>query len=114
MKIYISGPMTGIPEFNYPAFEAAETLLREMGHEPMSPHRIKEIDPNWNDEWTWDDYMVAAIAMMVDCEAICMLKGWSGSQGARIELKGARNLKLKLFQLRDDELMDFTLVQYRE
>ncbi len=30
--IYISGPMTGYPEYNYPAFMAAEKKLRSLGH----------------------------------------------------------------------------------
>jgi len=29
MKVYISGPMTGYKDFNYPAFFAAEKFLKD-------------------------------------------------------------------------------------
>jgi hypothetical protein len=30
-RIYIAGPMTGLPEFNYPAFNAEAQRLRGLG-----------------------------------------------------------------------------------
>lgn len=39
MKIYISGPMSGIRNMNYPAFEAAEQMLLDDGWDVVSPHR---------------------------------------------------------------------------
>ena len=37
MRIYISGPMTGIPNFNRSAFKEAEIVLTAMGHEVFNP-----------------------------------------------------------------------------
>lgn len=40
VEYYLAGPMTGLPEYNYPAFEKAEVLLAENGITVRSPHRI--------------------------------------------------------------------------
>lgn len=39
-RIYISGPMTGLPDFNFPAFHDAAARLRERGHEVANPAEI--------------------------------------------------------------------------
>lgn len=37
MKIYLSGPMSGYENYNFPAFDYAADLLRAQGHEVFSP-----------------------------------------------------------------------------
>ena len=36
-RIYIAGPMTGQPEFNFPAFHAVAARLRQAGAEAINP-----------------------------------------------------------------------------
>ena len=90
MKIYISGPMTGCPDFNKPAFFAAEETLRELGYEPVNPARN-----GLPDSAEWHEHMRADIKMLMDCEAVCMLPGWGSSKGATLEIDIACRLGMK-------------------
>ena len=80
MRIYISGPMSGLPDHNYPAFHAAAQRLTDGGHEPVSPTQIGQ-----RPDWTWEDYMQRAIELQRDCHGIYMLPGWRKSRGATVE-----------------------------
>ena len=86
-KVYISGPMTGIPKFNRPAFIKAKAELSVLGYDVVSPVDIGDSLPG---KPTWKDYMKADIKALVDCELIYMLEGWEKSKGARIEWEVAK------------------------
>lgn len=79
-RIYIAGPMTGLPLFNYPAFNTAAQRLRAMGFEVENPAENPE--PKCG---TWLGYMRMAIRQLVTCDGVALLPGWRGSRGARIE-----------------------------
>ena len=81
MIIYISGPMTGRPEFNRPAFMEASSALEQAGHEVLNPAAM--IDHH--DDWAWSDYMRCAVTIMMAANAVALLPGWEGSRGALIE-----------------------------
>lgn len=78
-KIYIAGPMSGLPEYNYPAFHSAEAQLKALGHETLNPATNPEQD-------SWEGYMRAAIAQVIQADAIAFLPGAHFSRGARLEL----------------------------
>jgi len=78
MRVYIAGPMTGLPDFNYPAFHAEAARLHALGYAPANPARNPE-------QATWLDYMRVAIRQMVTCDAVALLPGWQQSRGASIE-----------------------------
>ena len=79
-KVYISGPMSGLPDHNYPAFAKAARELREAGYEVVNPAELDR--PG---EITWEDHMRVDIAAMMDCTAICILPGSDASKGAMLE-----------------------------
>lgn len=87
MKLYVAGPMTGLPDYNYPAFHAAEAGLRAAGYDVANPATL-----GVRDGWEWQDYMRAGLRLMLDCDGIALLDGWHASRGAQIELRLAMAL----------------------
>ena len=77
-KIYVSGPMTGIKDFNIPAFVNAANTLKEAGFEPVIPVRYVEGK-------LYEDYLKDDLRELLDCDGIFMLPGWQDSKGAKIE-----------------------------
>jgi hypothetical protein len=90
--------MTGLPDFNYPAFHAAAAKLRAMGHEVLNP--AENPTPPCG---TWQAYMRMALAQLVQCEGIALLPGWVDSRGALIERKLAQVLGMRVFTAADLE-----------
>lgn len=91
MNVYISGPMTGKPDLNHPAFHAAAERLAAHGHEITNP-----VDCAVPAGSSWESYMREDIAMLVRCDAIYMLSGWHSSRGAVLEHYLALRLKMTI------------------
>lgn len=102
-KIYISGPMTNLPDLNFPAFNAAAAALRAKGLVVVNPAEI-----NVEGEKTWHACMRADIKALCDCDTICLLPGWEGSAGAHIELNLAHRFGMRIVTL--DALVDEVFV----
>lgn len=90
-RIYLAGPMSGMPDLNYQAFHAAAKRLRQAGHHVENP--AENPTPACG---TWLGYMRMAIAQLVTCDGIHMLRGWSGSRGANLEYDLAVSLGLEV------------------
>lgn len=91
-KIYVAGPMTGLPDFNHPAFNVTAMMLRAAGREVRCP---TEIDGGSQDK-SWDFYMRAALRMLLDCEEVVLLRGWENSRGACLEHAVAQALGMRI------------------
>jgi hypothetical protein len=99
--IYVAGPMTGYPEFNFPAFFETAEALEEGGWEVINPaaHDLSEFgdlegvakNANYRDCLGWDLDQICK-----NCTAIFMLKGWENSKGARAEHATALALGLEI------------------
>jgi hypothetical protein len=90
-RVYVSGPMTGCADLNYPAFEAAAAQLRNLGYTVISPH---ELNPQTGS--TYEDCMRLDIAALVFCDAIALLPGHENSRGARLEKAIGEALGMKI------------------
>ena len=85
MKVYISGPITDRPHRNEAAFRRAAAQIEAAGHEPFVP-----IDVVPDDVSDWHEAMRHCLSWLPSCDAVAMLDGWEGSDGARVELIVAR------------------------
>lgn len=87
MRIYLAGPMTGIHEYNFPAFHAEAARLRAEGHDVVNPAEVVT-----DTSVSWEDCMRVDIPHLLTCEAICFLPGFENSKGARLERRIALDL----------------------
>ena len=119
MRVYLAGPMTGIPQFNFPAFDAAARDLRDRGFDVVSPAEMDDPETRraalaspdgapgsgtTNGE-TWGDFLARDVKLIADggIEAIIVLPGWERSRGARLEtFVGAAMCGLPVYSIGDD------------
>ncbi|MFD9893355.1 DUF4406 domain-containing protein [Amycolatopsis sp. NPDC059027] len=87
MKVYVSGPMTGLPGHNFPAFRAVAAELRAAGYTVEDPSEKGVIEG-----WTWEDYLRLDLKVLLDCTQVATLPGWTRSRGARLEVRTAKAL----------------------
>lgn len=93
MKVYIAGPMTGLKDFNYPAFNAAAQRWRDAGFQVFNPAENFDGDTGRD----YREYMREDLAMLLKVDAIALLMGWRLSRGARYELLTAQLLGLLIY-----------------
>jgi Domain of unknown function (DUF4406) len=100
-KIYISGPMRGIKNFNFPAFDDATKSFRTQGWEVFSPAENAAAKDLKLRKRTAPKGLKLRTIFAVDMDWICyhaeaiyMLKGWENSKGAQAEWALARALNL--------------------
>jgi hypothetical protein len=116
LKIYIAGPMRGIPEFNFPAFYAAEEKLKADGHSVFNPAR-RDNDKHGTDiskgNATGDEAVAAAqhgfnlrealgadlAYICAEADGIALLPGWQNSKGATAERATGVALGLEIIEL---------------
>ncbi|MDF3821990.1 DUF4406 domain-containing protein [Leptospira sp. 96542] len=91
MKLYIAGPMTGLPDLNFPAFHAQAARLRAQGHEVVNPAELNP-DP----AMPWAECMLRDLAALTRCDGVVLLPGWDQSPGAQIERLWAQRLGLSV------------------
>jgi hypothetical protein len=89
--IYIAGPMTGLEEFNFPAFNSAADKFKSDGWEVKNPAEHGVVEGA-----TWEDYMAFDLTQLGQCGAVYMLKGWEMSRGACLEQLIAMRLGMKI------------------
>ena len=98
LKVYISGPVTGVSDHES-RFQKAEDLIFKIGDEtkvcvmPVNPVKLLK---DMAVKCSYGELMVLCFALLKECDAIMMLKGWSDSAGATLERRYAEVIGLHL------------------
>jgi hypothetical protein len=79
--------MTGLPDFNYPAFDSAALELARSGYDVLNPARRGVVE-----SWGWADYLRLALGDVLAADGVATLPGWTRSRGASLEVHVARRL----------------------
>jgi len=91
MRIFISGKMTGEPNYNREKFHQAQKMLTDQGHAVMNPAILP-------DGFDYEDYMRICDVMLKCCDAIYCLKGWDKSTGATYERQEAMDNNMTIME----------------
>lgn len=110
MKVYIAGPMTGYPEHNFPAFDAARNKIISEGNVPVSPADISRANvfPGANADGTitaeaYCFFVKLDFIALLECDEVLILEGWAKSRGAKLEIAVAQacGIPIKHFDNRE-------------
>jgi len=115
-RLYLAGPMTGLPAANFRAFDYAARLLRLEGYEVFSPADSDRKMMGWApDKLPSEDELEEAIrggklsyrmCLMNDlaciltwADTVAVLPRWETSRGVAVELKLATTLSMNILYL---------------
>ncbi len=108
---YLAGPMTGIKDYNFPAFDAGKKVLEDLGYNVISPadmDRAHGIDENRGpiSAEVMTDIIKRDVAAILSLDGkrgdiVVLLPGWENSKGAMAERLLARWHDLYVWEIGD-------------
>ena len=120
MKIYLSGPISGLSEETFrSSFDQAGKIAQKCFEKKYEGDKVEIVNPclvqpcttydcnNSRNPYSlsgeyfhdWTCHMRHDIKALMDCHAIVMLPQWQTSKGAQLELHIARQLEMEEFYL---------------
>lgn len=117
--VYLAGPMTGHPQFNFPKFREAAVQLRELGFAVVNPAELddpKSVEAAMASEWgdpeeyhaitnlSWADFLSRDVKLIAEggFDFVICLPGWEASRGARLETFVANLCGITIMILKDN------------
>jgi hypothetical protein len=106
--------MTGIKDWNFPAFFQAEDELVALGFDVINPahndgatvqEALQSAGSPESPNKLWSDYMKRDLPHVMEVDMLCLLPGWQSSRGAQLEVHVAKALGLPLMVLKDGNLV---------
>ena len=97
-KIYVSGAIAhhDIGERRM-AFESCASFCELCGFEAVNPFENKFWKQGRGMSADWREHMKEDLRMLLECDAICMMDGWEGSKGCKLELDVASSCGLTVY-----------------
>lgn len=113
-RIYVAGPMKGLPNYNYGAFDEVARILTLAGFHVENPAQIGRdlgVDPmlmpadhDWNE--TPKNFRILFkrdLEALSRCNALYLLDGWEKSKGATAERAVAVALGMKVYETDEEK-----------
>lgn len=103
MRLYVAGPMTGIPEFNAPEFRRVGEAVKQLGHEVINPVEFDDEEGfvhadhpegRQTSEAEYAGFLRRDLLRILqfDVDGAVVLDGWENSRGALLEVHVLRSL----------------------
>lgn len=110
--IYLAGPMTGLPDFGYPAFRTALRRLQGHGLTVVSPHLRWDHDSEFmRAQRNPQIYFTHGMALLLRCNSIALMPGWRKSNGCKKELRLALDAGYTIYYYQPEN--DFPLLEIK-
>jgi len=115
-KVYIAGPMTGVDNWNFPAFFDAEKTLVSLGYEVVNPAHnngdtlelaLEDAGSPEAPKRDWLYYIRRDLPQLLHCDVICLLPNWKDSKGAKLEYEVAKGIGLPIYKLVNGKLVNY-------
>lgn len=94
-KVYISSKMTGLPDFNFPAFDKKAEELRTMGFNVLNP---ADIGRKYGTNKSTAFYRRKNLEMLLQADILFVFGDMSGSKGVEFEVMVAKELNLPIWR----------------
>jgi hypothetical protein len=111
-KVYLSGPMTGIPEFNRPAFDEAAAYLRDRRFEVYVPGENETYDEQEVVSLTTTRakrhfYLSRDIDLIQEwADSVVVLPDWEFSEGAKLEVLVAQSIGVPVYEFVSGKVLE--------
>lgn len=91
-RLYLAGPMTGYPRWNFDAFVDGAAKLRAAGYEVVSPAEA-DLEHGFDPDAPAEEFTVARlrealkrdVVLVLESDGVALLPGWEDSHGAVAE-----------------------------